>query len=127
MGHGALVLWSRLARIEHEEVVRGDTAWARVQPRMSMTRPDGEQIEREGYVLSIYPREADGRGTAHPRHQHAQNPLPEPRGAPRQDATGVTHLRDVARATNAAIAPSAFGLLTLRSGNHAIDSQHLGG
>lgn len=41
-----------------EVVVRGDTAWARVQLRVSMTRPDGEQVSREGYAMSIYTREA---------------------------------------------------------------------
>lgn len=44
-----------------EVTVRGDTAWARVRLRVGMTTPDGKSAPREGYVLSIYTRQADGR------------------------------------------------------------------
>lgn len=41
--------------------VRGDTAWARVQLRVDMTKPDGQVLRREGHVMSIYTRQNDGR------------------------------------------------------------------
>ena len=43
-----------------EVAVRGDTAWARVQLRVSMTTADGKSNQREGYGMSIYTRQSDG-------------------------------------------------------------------
>jgi len=44
-----------------EVVVRGDTAWSRVQLRVAMTMPDGKAVRREGYALSILTKRADGK------------------------------------------------------------------
>ena len=44
-----------------EVVVRGETAWSRVKLRVSMTMPDGKSVRREGYALSIFGKQPDGR------------------------------------------------------------------
>ncbi len=44
-----------------EVTAQGETAWARVQLRVAMTMADGKSVRREGYVMSIYTRQSDGR------------------------------------------------------------------
>ncbi|HYQ15390.1 MAG TPA: SgcJ/EcaC family oxidoreductase [Polyangiaceae bacterium] len=48
---------------EHELLeltVSGDSAWSRVRLRVTVTKPDGQTLTREGHTLSIYVRGADG-------------------------------------------------------------------
>jgi uncharacterized protein (TIGR02246 family) len=44
-----------------EVVVRGATAWSRVQLRVDMQLPDGRFVHRDGYALSILTKQADGK------------------------------------------------------------------
>ena len=44
-----------------EVTVRGDTGWSRVRLQVNMTRPDGKEVQRDGYAMSLYVKAADGR------------------------------------------------------------------
>jgi uncharacterized protein (TIGR02246 family) len=44
-----------------EATVRGGVAWSRVALQVSLTGPDGKRAQREGYAMSIYERQPDGR------------------------------------------------------------------
>lgn len=44
-----------------ELAVTGDWAWARTYLTVTMTMPDGKEIRRSGYTLSILTKDMDGR------------------------------------------------------------------
>ena len=44
-----------------ELAVAGDWAWARTHLTVTMTMPDGKEIRRSGYTLSILTKDMDGR------------------------------------------------------------------
>ena len=44
-----------------EVTVLGEVAWSRVQLRVAVTTPDGKSTRREGYAMSIYLKQPDGR------------------------------------------------------------------
>ena len=44
-----------------EVAITGDWAWARSHLSVTMTMPDGKQIKRSGYTLSILTKDMDGR------------------------------------------------------------------
>ena len=43
-----------------EVSVNGDWAWARTYISMTVTMPDGKEMRRSGYVLTILSRDMDG-------------------------------------------------------------------
>ena len=44
-----------------EVAVTGDWAWARTQISVTVTMPDGKEVRRSGYTLSIFTKDMDGR------------------------------------------------------------------
>ena len=49
-------------RAEVKEVaITGDWAWARTHISVTMTMPDGKEVKRSGYTLSILTKDMDGR------------------------------------------------------------------
>ena len=44
-----------------ELAIAGDWAWARTHISVSMTMPDGKEVRRSGYTLSILTKDMDGR------------------------------------------------------------------
>ena len=44
-----------------EVSVTGDWAWARTHLKVTVTTPDGKEIRRSGYTLSVFTKDMDGR------------------------------------------------------------------
>jgi uncharacterized protein (TIGR02246 family) len=44
-----------------EVTVTGDWAWARTHLKLTVTTPDGKEMRRSGYVLSVFTKDMDGR------------------------------------------------------------------